>query len=478
VRQSSRRFVPVRLRITAAVVLLVAVALAGAGFVVYTLESQRLERAANDQVRQEILEFEAFQGDTDDRFASPRALIRAVLLRNTPAGNELLMALTDGQQTLYQAGVRVHRDFQDEDNFDEIDPEFLAALAGADPRGESLRVDTERYGPAIVSVKPVLSTNAAPDSAFVIAYFMRGERAELVETMRTYAIVAAVSLLLITASAYAIAGRLLKPVRQLQEAARTISHTDLTRRIEARGNDDLTELTHTVNDMLDRLQEAFSGQRQFLDDAGHELRTPITIVRGHLELLDPGDTADVKQTVDLVTDEVDRMSRLVDDLILLAKSRRPDFLRRECVSIRELTDDVAEKLRGLGDRTWSVDERADATVALDPQRITQALAQLASNAVRYTSPGDTIAVGSRLVGTDLLLWVRDTGTGIAYEHLHQVFERFYQVDAEKRGGGGLGLSIVKAIAQAHGGTVGVRSVLGDGATFTLVLPTSVPEWNT
>jgi signal transduction histidine kinase len=458
-------------------VLLVALALSGAGFVVYALQGQRLERIATEQVRQEISEFEAFQGNTNDTFTSPEGLIRAFLRRNTPAGNELLMALTGGRPTLYQAGVRVHEDFQKRETLDEIDPQFLSTLAGADPDGESLRVDTDRYGTAVVSVKPVLSTNDTPDSAFVIAYFVKGERAELIDTMRTYTIVAAISLLLVTASAYAVAGRLLRPVRQLQEAARAISHTDLTRRIEARGNDDLTELTRTVNDMLDRLQEAFAAQRQFLDDAGHELRTPITIVRGHLELVDAADPVDVEQTVDLVTDEVDRMSRLVDDLILLAKSRRPDFLRREPVAVAALTDDVADKLRGLGDRTWSVDERADVTLHLDPQRITQALAQLASNAVRYTSPGDTIAIGTRAVGNDLLLWVRDTGTGISYEHQQQVFERFYQVNGDKRGGGGLGLSIVKAIAHAHGGTVGVRSVVGEGATFTLSVPLKSEEWS-
>jgi signal transduction histidine kinase len=285
-----------------------------------------------------------------------------------------------------------------------------------------------------------------------------------------------VSLLLITVSAYAVAGRLLRPVRQLQEAARSISHTDLTRRIEARGNDDLTELTHTVNDMLDRLQEAFAAQRQFLDDAGHELRTPITIVRGHLELLDAHDPHEVEQTIQLVTDEIDRMSRMVDDLILLAKSRRPDFLRREPVAVGELADEVIEKLRPLGQRRWSVDHCEPVTALLDRQRTIQALLQLGANALRHTSPGDTIAVGIKLDGSDLRLWVRDTGVGVAGEHQQRIFERFYQVDGARHGGG-LGLSIVHAIALAHGGTVGVRSVLGEGSTFTLVLPINPTNWS-
>jgi hypothetical protein len=153
-------------------VLLVALALSGAGFVVYALQSQRLERTATEQVRQEISEFEAFQANTDNTFASPQALIRAFLSRNTPAGNELLMALTGGRPTLYQAGVRVGADFQTRDTLDEIDPEFLTTLPPPIRRGESLRVDSDRYGTAVVSVKPVLSANDAPDSAFVIAYFV------------------------------------------------------------------------------------------------------------------------------------------------------------------------------------------------------------------------------------------------------------------------------------------------------------------
>jgi signal transduction histidine kinase len=458
------------------VVLLVALALSGAGFVVYTLETQRLERNVNEQVRQELTEFETFQTGTDNRFASPRQLIRAVLQRNTPAGSELLLAVTDGQDPLFQSGVQLHRDFQGND-LGAVEPAFLEAIDDSDPDGESFRLDSPRYGPVVVAVKPVRSINAAPDSAFVVAYFVRTQRTELVDTMRTFAIVAAVSLLLITVSAYAVAGRLLRPVRQLKEAARSISHTDLTRRIEARGNDDLTDLTHTVNDMLDRLQEAFAAQRQFLDDAGHELRTPITIVRGHLELLDAHDPQEVEQTIQLVTDEVDRMSRMVDDLILLAKSRRPDFLRREPVAIGDLADEVIDKLRPLGERSWAVDERASVTALLDRQRTTQALLQLGANALRHTSPGDTIAVGTGIVGEELQLWVRDTGVGVAHEHQQRIFERFYQVDVARHGGG-LGLSIVHAIALAHGGTVSVRSVLGQGSTFTLALPLNPTIWST
>jgi len=265
-------------------------------------------------------------------------------------------------------------------------------------------------------------------------------------------------------------------VRELRAAAREISETDLTRRIKATGNDDLTDLTVTFNGMLDRLEEAFGTQRQFLDDAGHELRTPITIIRGHLELVDTMDPSEVAATRALVLDEIDRMARLVDDLIVLAKSRRPGFLAPVAVDVGGLTDEMADKMRGLGERHWRVDARADGHTVLDPQRITQAVLQLASNAVRFTTEGDVIALGSRMSSTTVAFWVRDSGTGITAAEQERVFERFQRgsntsVDrARPDEGSGLGLSIVAAIAHVHGGSVHIDSTPGKAATFTLTVP--------
>ena len=154
-------------------------------------------------------------------------------------------------------------------------------------------------------------------------------------------------------------GRLLAPLRTLRETADEITDTDLSRRLPVTGNDDITALTRTVNGMLDRLEEAFVGQRQFLDDAGHELKTPLTVLRGHLELLDVGSPDEIAETRELLLDEVDRMARLVGDLILLAKSDRPDFISRRAVDLTGLTVDVLAKARGLGDRRWSLDETAE-----------------------------------------------------------------------------------------------------------------------
>ncbi len=465
--------VPVRIRITAAVVLLVGLALTGAGFVVYVLQLRQIDENVNAAISQELDEFKRFQAESSEEFANPEALIRANLRSNVAGENELFVGFVDGEWAFAQQNR-----YSDHSTYDDLrtDPALAAEVNRVLPEGGSFRLDTA-LGPSVVTVQPVTSANDA-DGAFVILYLLSSDQDALGDVMRTYAIVAFLSLIAISATAYGVAGRLLRPVRRIQATAQTISDTDLSRRLEVTGNDDLTDLSHTFNAMLARLEESFDGQRRFLDDAGHELRTPITIVRGHLELLDASDPAEVKTTTSLVIDEVDRMSRLVDDLILLAKTRRPDFLLPDWLDVAELTDDIAEKVRGFGDRVWSVDHRGRGDAFIDRQRITQAMLQLVDNAVRHTKAGDTIAIGSIQDDDALRLWVRDTGIGIAHEHQQVIFDRFRQVDPNSLPGSGLGLSIVSAIARAHGGDVGVTSVLGGGSTFTVTLPRTDPQWRT
>ncbi|NUT49048.1 MAG: HAMP domain-containing histidine kinase, partial [Saccharothrix sp.] len=175
-----------------------------------------------------------------------------------------------------------------------------------------------------------------------------------------------------------------------------------------------------------------------------------------LELM--GDSpAERASVVRLCTDELDRMARLVEDLLLLVKAERPDFLRPVAVSLPELTSDIDAKLRALGDRRWVLESIAEGEAVLDPQRITQALVQLASNAVRHTPAGSTIRFGSS-VDDVVSFWVADSGPGVRDESM--LFSRST----------GLGLPIVKAIAVAHGGAVHVRSVPGEGATFVVEVP--------
>ena len=182
-----------------------------------------------------------------------------------------------------------------------------------------------------------------------------------------------------------------------------------------------------------------------------------------------------RDTTVLVTDELDRMSRIVDDLIVLAKAEQPDFLALGPVDVADLTVEVAAKARALGRRQWTVAEVAETVILADGQRLTQALLQLAANAVQHTGDGDRIAIGSTTSGGRVRLWVSDTGPGIAPEDHERIFERFARGSEPRRSdGAGLGLTIVRTIVQAHGGVVRVDSAPGQGATFTLELPAHAP----
>ena len=224
--------------------------------------------------------------------------------------------------------------------------------------------------------------------------------------------------------------------------------------------------------MLDRVETGVAAQRRFVDDAGHELRTPITIIRGHLEVLDPNDPADVSSTVALVDDELERMNRMVSDLLLLAQSEQPAFVRPELVDVASLTTDMFDKVARLGDRDFVVESVAEVQAILDPQRITQTMVALADNACRYTDSGGRIGLGSRVERGWLRFWITDSGPGVSDEDRLRIFQRFARGGAADRrsDGAGLGLAIVHAIAVAHGGDVLLDGAPGRGSTFSVVLP--------
>ncbi|WP_292677941.1 HAMP domain-containing sensor histidine kinase [Nocardioides sp.] len=453
---------------TAAVALLTMLALAGAGAIVYLIEKGRVDDANQATIEQEFAEFATLQdngldAETQQPFASVEALITAYMRRNVPSENELLVGWwLDQPQVQLPAWDQVTKN-----------PDFVSAVRPLVANNGSTTLDSE-FGTLLIDVQGV--QQGTERGAFVVVTFQDDTYAGLHDTMRTFATVSALALLLVTGFAAWQSGRLLAPLRTLRETADEITDTDLSRRLPVTGNDDITALTRTVNGMLDRLDEAFTGQRQFLDDAGHELKTPLTVLRGHLELLDVGSPEEIAETRDLLLDEVDRMARLVGDLILLAKSDRPDFISRRPVDLTGLTVDVLAKARALGERRWSLDGTASVTAEVDEQRLTQALLQLCDNAVKHTDAGDEIALGSSYDGNSAKLWVRDSGPGVPPGDRDQIFDRFGRSRVPEHDEGfGLGLSIVRAIALAHEGTVTVTDAQPHGAVFTLVIPIGSAE---
>ena len=245
-----------------------------------------------------------------------------------------------------------------------------------------------------------------------------------------------------------------------------------------RGTDEVANMGRTFNAMLDRLEAVYRSQREFLRAAGHEFRTPLTVATGHLELLADETTPEERDaTVALVLDELRRMGRVTDDLQALAEAERADFLTPQQVDFRELADQLITKASALGERDWQLDEVADGTFVADRARITQAVLNLADNAVKNTEEGATIAIGIGIRVADVHIWVRDTGVGIPEEERERILERFVRgQDAGRRyRGAGLGLAIVTTVAEAHGGHVTVESRSGEGSRFTMVIPRE-PKW--
>jgi signal transduction histidine kinase len=235
-------------------------------------------------------------------------------------------------------------------------------------------------------------------------------------------------------------------------------------------------MARTFNTMLDRLEAIFKSEREFVQDTSHELRDPITICRGHLELLSD-DPEEQRETIALVVDELDRMARIVGDLQVLADAEQPDFLRPELVQLALFSHDLAVKASALAPRQWRLDESGDVLFRADRHRLTEAVMNLAHNAVQHTRPGDTIAVGSALRDGEVRIWVRDTGAGIPVADRARIFERFTRgTNARRRyRGSGLGLALVKAIAEAHRGRVELESRIGEGSTFTIAIPLGLDD---
>jgi two-component system, OmpR family, sensor kinase len=278
----------------------------------------------------------------------------------------------------------------------------------------------------------------------------------------------------------------LRPVEEIAETAQQIGATgDLTRRVPAGGEDELGRLTETFNTMLQRLEEAqaalsrsLATQRRFVDDASHELRTPLTIMRGNLELVARNpDMASMDRRAALRDSiaEAEHMTRLVDDLLALARVDAGMPLPEDDVTMTPLVEEVVDRVRAVaGDRiVSSTIAPKDVIVRGSAGLLRRLLENLTDNAVKYTSPSGAVSVS--LVEEDgwAVVTVADDGQGMTADELAHAFDRFWRSDASReQPGSGLGLSIAKAVAEAHGGRIDAASEPDSGTTFTVRLPVS------
>ncbi|HSM66769.1 MAG TPA: HAMP domain-containing sensor histidine kinase [Ilumatobacteraceae bacterium] len=461
----------IRARVVIGYVALLAAALTIAAVVTRQVLLARLDRDIDRALTQEVEELRLLAAGTDPATGEPfgddvEAIFDTFLSRSVPADDEAFYTLIDGEPFLRSFDAPAEL-------FD--DPAVVERWAGTTaPR----RDDVDSSIGAVRSLAVPLGAGGDTLGTFVVVYFPASERASISQILRVLSVAGGIVLVASGALAWSLAGRVLRPVRDLTETARDISETDLSARIPVEGHDELAELGTTFNAMLDRLQRGFDGQRQFLDDVAHELRTPITIVQGHLDLL--GDDADDRaETIAIITDELDRMNRYVNDLLLLAQSERGDFLHLEPIDLTDFAASTLRTVSAMADREWGLEVGLDdpVTIAADSRRLSQAVLNLVANAVEHTTTGDRIHLGVGVEGEHATrsarLWVEDSGSGIdpdVAESLFRRSERGATSRASRPEGMGIGLSIVDAVAAAHGGRTDVANVDGGGTRFTLVLP--------
>jgi two-component system OmpR family sensor kinase len=282
------------------------------------------------------------------------------------------------------------------------------------------------------------------------------------------------------AAAYLLGTRISRPLRRMAEVAARVDAGDLHPRIHGVEHeaDELRVLADAFNHMLDRLTEAFAGQRAFVADASHELRTPLTVIRGQLEVLaglEQPSERDVRRVERLVQAEIARITRLVDDLLLLTKAEQTEFLRVQPVELPRFVDELWDGMSLLAARRFELGPVPVGVLRADPDRLAQALRNLIDNAIEHTAEGEGLVClrVQALVGGRIEFIVEDDGPGIDPDQRERVFDRFHRTDAARdraSGGAGLGLAIVRAIAEAHGGGVLVRQARIGGARIELELP--------
>lgn len=471
--------VPARWRIAGWILLITALTLLAVLLTMKSLLLNGTRAQVHQDITQELQEFRAFAAEGVDPttaapFTSIEKMLEVFLSRQAAARGEVIVG-SIGQRVLYtpvgalSSPTGGHNLPEDEKLMDGIRSGNAASGIAQTSAGE---MQWARL--------PVVS--GSETGHLIVGVYMAPREEEVADTVLTIFFVSLGGLVVTAAMAWLVAGQILSPVREVRRVAEDISETDLTARVPVRGNDDISALAVTFNTMLDRLESAYLTQRAFVDDASHELRTPITVIRGHLELMEDNE-ADRGRTLALVDSELARMGRIVSDLLLLAKVDRPGFAQPRATDTAALLLDIEAKAQILGARGWPILEIAEGQITVDAQRITQAVLQLATNACQYSPEGSTVSLGSRFEGEGsgrrFTIWVSDQGLGVDEQEASRIFGRFHRGQAANgtagaRPGAGLGLAIVRGIAEAHNGTVWVRSRPGYGATFGMTVPSPEP----
>jgi len=327
---------------------------------------------------------------------------------------------------------------------------------------------------------PVTNSSGVTMAVFQAAAPTTGLASINQDLITALAIACIAAIMLGTGLSFWVARRALRPLRDMASAASRVTHESLGERIEYSGpSDELGQLADALDSMLDRLEISFGEQRRFVADASHELRTPVAVIRGNIDMLRQpwSDAEEREESLRIMDDEIGRMQRLLDDMLSLARSdgtaRRPF----QALEMSSLLTEVAIKTRSLGDRRVSVSCPDDLWVLGDPDMLEQAFLNVVRNAVEHTEDGGSIRLECAMREEAAEILISDDGPGLKPEDLERVFDRFYRAGGPRpaeSGGSGLGLSIARRLVEQHQGSI--RAVAGTqrGAVFAITLPLTTP----
>lgn len=457
--------VPARWRILGWLVFTTALALGGVLVVVINALSAGVARDANADVSQDLVEFthfaaEATDPETGKTFTSMARLSEVFLRRQSPRLGQVIIAQNASGGVLQQrSGPGVDASFASADA-----PALLDAVAS------SRRGVLETSHGELRWAKAEVELANQERGQLVIGVFTEPRHAKSREVQATIINVSLVALIGVAIVGWLVAGQILRPIRVMREVTASVSHSDLQRRIPVHGRDDVAQLAATINEMLDRLDGAFIAEQRFVNDASRELEIPIERLVSAVDAL-AGGRADTVTAVAVIRDEVTALRRVLADLRALVEAEHPGFVVPKRFELQTFMQRLSERAARIADRTWTV-RSVRGTVDADPERLSSAMLQLADNAVGHTSEGDKVNLVAEFVSEQDRPFVRlsvvDEGPGITAEEAERVFDPF--VSGPDATGVGLGLTIVRAIAEAHGGCAFVESGPGQGATFGILIP--------
>jgi two-component system OmpR family sensor kinase len=460
--------VTLRVRLLLGLVVLAAIGLTVAGGITYHEQQTFLSKRVNAQLASALVAFPQQFGASVDVHGNTRST------RPLPFGTYAELRLDDGAVRTY--------------NTDPSGTTTKPRLPATVPVGEVFTVDHPGY--RVGSSRVALGDSPlAPQGTLVVAIPLRDMTESLHRLLLVEVTVALAVLLVLAIMAWWVIKFGLRPLENMQETAGAIAAGDLSRRVDVvNEHTEVGRLGVALNEMMQQIETAFDERaasegrlRRFVGDASHELRTPLTSIRGYAELFRRGAAdrpEDLAKAMRRIEEEANRMGSLVDDMLLLARLDQGRPLEHQPVDLTRITLDAVDDARAVApDRPIDYSPNGAVFVPGDEARLRQVLGNLLQNASRHTPPDTPVHVRILKDETEAVIEVADEGPGMQTDDANRVFERFWRSDPSRTrasGGAGLGLSIVAAIAAAHGGRAEVESVAGQGSTFRVHLPFTVP----